>query len=359
MKVVRVVGYHQNLQLDEAPEPEITSPLDVIVKIGAAGVCRTDIHILEGQWEEKAGVKLPYTIGHENAGWVHKKGEGVTNVNVGDKVILHPLVTCGLCRACRFGDDVHCEASLFPGINVDGGYAEYLKTGARSVIKLDDSLEPTDVAALADAGLTAYHAVAKAARKLRPGNVCVMIGAGGLGHIGIQVMKAISGSTLIVIDRNPDALKLAKELGADHVILGKDDGSHVKEVLDITGGKGAEAVIDFVAEGGSTKIGIKMIRRAGDYYIVGYGKSFAVFRSLKLTLCVGENIDVPTIDIISTEINFIGNLVGSYNDLEELMILAAQGKVKLHTSIYKLEDFQKAIDDLSAGKVRGRAILVP
>lgn len=343
MKVVRVVGYHQNLKLDETPEPQITSPMDVIVKIGAAGVCRTDIHILEGQWEEKSGVKLPYTIGHENAGWVHAKGDGVTNVEVGDKVILHPLVTCGLCRACRFGDDVHCENSVFPGINTDGGYAEYLKTGARSVIKLDPKLEPTDVAALADAGLTAYHAVAKAAKKLRPGNFVVMIGAGGLGHIGIQVLKAISGATLIVIDRNPDALKLAKDLGADHIVQSTADGKFVDEVLKLTGGKGAEAIIDFVAEGGSTKTGIKMIRRAGDYYIVGYG----------------ENIDVPTIDIISTEINFIGNLVGSYNDLEELMVLAAQGKVKLHTSIYKLEDFQKAIDDLSAGKVRGRAILVP
>lgn len=343
MKVVRVVGYHQNLEMSTAPEPEITSPLDVIVKIGAAGVCRTDIHILEGQWEEKANVKLPYTIGHENAGWVHAVGSSVTNCKVGDKVILHPLVTCGLCKACRFGDDVHCEASLFPGINVDGGYAEYLKTGARSVIKLDDSLEPADVAALADAGLTAYHAVAKAAKKLRPGNVCVMIGAGGLGHIGVQVLKAISGAILIVIDRNPDALKLAKEIGADHIIQAGDDGAFVQEVLKLTDGKGAEAVIDFVAEGGSTSTGVKMIRRAGDYYIVGYG----------------ENINVPTIDIISTEINFIGNLVGSYNDLAELMVLAAQGKVKLHTTKYKLDDFQKAIDDLSAGKVRGRAILVP
>ena len=258
-------------------------------------------------------------------------------------MILHPLVTCGLCTACRFGDDVHCEASQFPGINCDGGYAEYLKTGARSVIKLDDHLEPKDVAALADAGLTAYHVVAKAAKNLRPGNVCIMIGAGGLGHIGVQVMKAISGATIVVIDRNPAALKLAKEIGADHVIEGDSDGKFVEEAMKLTGGKGAEAVIDFVAEGGSTATGVKMLRRAGNYYIVGYG----------------ENINVPTIDIISTEINFIGNLVGSYNDLAELMILAAQGKVKLHTSTYKLDDFQKAIDDLSNGKVRGRAILIP
>lgn len=277
MKVVRVVGYNKPLQMDEAPEPKISGPLDVIVKIGAAGVCRTDIHILEGQWEEKSGVKLPYTIGHENAGYIHEIGDAVTGLNKGDKVILHPLVTCGLCRACRFGDDVHCEDSLFPGINSDGGYAEYIKTSARSVIKLDDKLEPADVAALADAGLTAYHAVAKAARLLRPGNFCVMIGAGGLGHIGVQVMKAISPATLIVIDRNPDALKLAKEIGADHIIEGKEDGSFVKEVMDLTGGKGAEAVIDFVAEGGSTATGVKMIRRAGNYYVVGYGELSLVY----------------------------------------------------------------------------------
>ncbi|KAJ9603324.1 hypothetical protein H2200_012102 [Cladophialophora chaetospira] len=343
MRVVRVVKYHQNLELSDAPEPEITSPLDVIVKIGAAGVCRTDIHILEGQWAEKSGVKLPYTIGHENAGWVHAKGDSVTGLEIGDKVILHPLVTCGLCRACRFGDDVHCENSLFPGINTDGGYAEFIKTGARSLIKLDEKLEPTDVAALADAGLTAYHVCAKAARVLRPGNFVVSIGAGGLGHIGIQVLKAISAATLIVVDRNKNALDLAKKLGADHVVLAGEGDEFVKEVLNLTGEQGAEAVVDFVAEGGSTATGVKMLRRAGNYYVVGYG----------------ENLNIPTIDIISTEINFIGNLVGSYNDLAELMVLAAQGKVTLHTSIYKLEDFQKAIDDLSAGKVRGRAILVP
>lgn len=211
---------------------------------------------------------LPYTIGHENAGWIHAVGEAVTGLQVGDPVILHPLVTCGLCRSCRFGDDVHCESSTFPGINVDGGYAEYMKTTARSVIKLDPKLKPADVAALADAGLTAYHAAAKAAKVLRPGEVCVMIGAGGLGHIGIQVMKAISGATLVVIDQNPDALALAKKIGADHVVQATPDGSFVKEVLDLTGGKGAEAVIDFVAEGGATATGVKMLRRAGNYYVV-------------------------------------------------------------------------------------------
>ncbi|TCO14352.1 NAD+-dependent secondary alcohol dehydrogenase Adh1 [Kribbella steppae] len=341
MRAVQVVGYHTKLQLTDVPEPAVQGPLDVIVRIGGAGVCRTDLHILEGQWAEKTGVALPYTIGHENAGWVHAIGDAVTNVKVGDKVILHPLITCGLCRACRFGDDVHCENSQFPGIDTDGGYAEYLRTTARSVVRIDDNLEPADVAALADAGLTAYHAAAKAARTTRPGDICVMIGAGGLGHIGIQVLKAISAATVVVVDRNPAAVRLAVEIGADHGIVA--DGTQVEDVLELTDGKGAEAVIDFVGEGGATAEGVAMLRRAGNYYVVGYG----------------ENIDVPTIDIISTEINFIGNLVGSYNDLQELMVLAAQGKVSLHTSKYPLADFQQAIDDLDAGRVRGRAILIP
>ncbi|WP_156516123.1 alcohol dehydrogenase catalytic domain-containing protein, partial [Rhodococcus sp. EPR-147] len=188
MRAVQVVGYHRKLEMTEVPIPEVQGPLDVIVKIGGAGVCRTDLHILEGQWAEKSGVTLPYTIGHENAGWVHAVGSAVTNVTEGDKVILHPLVTCGLCRACRSGDDVHCETSDFPGIDTNGGYADYLRTNARTVVKIDDSLKPSAVAALADAGLTAYHAAAKAARRLTPRDKCVVIGAGGLGHIGIQVL---------------------------------------------------------------------------------------------------------------------------------------------------------------------------
>ncbi len=126
MRAVQVVGYHQGLEMTEVAIPEPAGPLDVVVKIGGAGVCRTDLHILEGQWAEKSQVALPYTIGHENAGWVHAVGSAVTHLAEGDKVILHPLSTCGLCRACRSGDDVHCESSAFPGIDTNGGYADYL-----------------------------------------------------------------------------------------------------------------------------------------------------------------------------------------------------------------------------------------
>jgi NAD+-dependent secondary alcohol dehydrogenase Adh1 len=341
MKAVRLHAYGQRPVVEQVADPVISGPLDVIVEIGGAGLCRTDLHIIEGQWADKSGVTLPYTIGHENAGWVREIGAAVTNVAPGDPVILHPLVTCGLCRACRAGDDVHCSNSAFPGIDCDGGMAELLKTHARSVVKLASSLEPADVAALADAGLTAYHAVRKAVPLLYPGTQVVTIGAGGLGHIGIQCLLSLTSAEIIVVDRSEAALKLAGELGAHHTVLA--DGTHRDAVLDLTGGQGAHVVIDFVGEGGTEAEGIQMLRRAGSYFVVGYG----------------GHVDIPTIDIISTEINVIGNLVGTYNDLDELMALAARDKVRLHTRTYPLDAVNEAMDDLESGRLQGRGILVP
>ncbi|PXY34031.1 NAD(P)-dependent alcohol dehydrogenase [Prauserella flavalba] len=341
MKAVRLHAYHRQPVVEEVPEPTASGPFDVVVKIGGAGVCRTDLHIIEEQWAEKSGVTLPYTIGHENAGWVHEVGPAVSNVAVGDTVILHPTPTCGLCHACRAGDDMHCTDSTFPGINTDGGMAEYLRTSARACIKLDPATKPEDVAALADAGITAYHAVRKAVPLLFPGTVCVVNGAGGLGHIGIQSLKAMTAATVVVVDRNAEALELATTLGADHTVLA--DGKQVESVLDLTGGNGAEVVLDFVAEQGAQQDAFAMTRRAGSHFVIGYG----------------SNIDIPTIDIISTERNVVGNLVGTYNDLVELMVLAQAGKVTLHTRKYPLDDALDALADLDAGRVRGRAILTP
>src|SRR5438270_13299872 len=297
MKAARLHAYNEALELDSVDEPKADGPLDVIVRIGAAGLCRTDLHIQEGQWAEKSGVTLPYTPGHENAGWVHEVGSAVTNVEVGDTVIVHPFISCGLCLPCRRGDDMHCLTGSFPGINRDGGFADFLLTSARSVVKLGPGLEPQDIAALADAGLTAIHAVKKAVPVLTSGTRLVVIGAGGLGHIGIQCLKAMTPAEIIVIDPSEPALELAREVGADHAI--KVDGSHVDAVREMTDGLGAEAIIDFVGEKGAIEDGIAMVRDGGFYYVIGYG----------------ENIDIPTIDVISREISFIGNLVGTYTDL--------------------------------------------
>jgi NAD+-dependent secondary alcohol dehydrogenase Adh1 len=341
MKAVRLHEFHQSPTVDDVPEPKISGPLDVIVKIGGAGVCRTDLHIIEGQWDAAMHTPLPYILGHENAGWVHEVGSAVTNVQPGDTVILHPTTTCGLCRACRAGEDMHCENSSFPGLSRDGGMAEYLLTSARACIKLNPETRPQDVAALADAGITAYHAVRKAIPLLYPGTTCVVIGAGGLGHIGIQCLATLTATTIIVVDANPDALKLASELGAQHTVVA--DGSQRQAVADLTGGLGAHVVLDFVAEQGAEADGWAMTRPAGSYFVIGYGGT----------------VHIPTLDIISTERNIIGNIVGTYNDLAELMALAQAGKVTLHTRVYPLEAALDAFAELDAGRVRGRAILVP
>jgi len=341
MQAVRLHHYDERPTVEDVPEPQISGPHDVIVRIGGAGLCRTDLHIIEGQWESRAGVELPYILGHENAGWVHEVGSAVDHLAPGDTVIMHPLVTCGLCRACRAGDDMHCAKGDFPGIARDGGMAEFLRTGARAVVKLDPSLQPADVAALADAGLTAYHAVRKAAPQLYPGTKAVVIGAGGLGHIGIQSLKALTPAEIIVVDRSDAALKLAQEFGADHAVVA--DGSQVQKVQELTDGQGAEVVIDFVGERGAEHDAWAMTRRAGSHFVIGYGGA----------------LNVETIDMISTERNVIGNLVGTFNDLAELMTLAAQGKVKLHTQTYPLSAVNDAMDDLDGGRLQGRGILVP
>src|SRR6201747_462848 len=275
------------VRYEDVTDPKIARPADVIVRIGGAGVCRTDLHIVEGIWRSKVDVKLPYIMGHENAGWVEAIGPGVEGVKVGDSVICHPLVTSGHCLACRRGDDMHALDSSFPGINANGGYAQYLLTGQRSLIKLPTSLAPKDVAPYTDAGLTAYRAAKKASRHLLPGQFAVVIGAGGLGHIGIQVLKALCAVEIIVVDRSETALQLAKECGADHIVKGGVED--VASVLELTRGNGAEAVLDFVGEGDAIAKGLAMTRNGGFYYIVGYG----------------GKIDLPTIDMITTEKNIL------------------------------------------------------
>jgi NAD+-dependent secondary alcohol dehydrogenase Adh1 len=342
MRAVRLHRYHEDPSIDEIPEPEPTGPLDVVVKVGGGGVCRTDLHIIEGQWDAVQHPQLPYVLGHENAGWIHAVGEGVSNVAVGDTVILHPQPSCGLCLACRSGRDMQCGNAFFPGLDGhDGGMAEYMRTTARACVKLDPGTDPADVAALADAGITAYHAVRKALPLLHPGTTAVVQGAGGLGHIGIQCLAALSATRIIVVDRNPDALALAEKIGAAHTVVA--DGNQVEAVKDLTGGAGADVVFDYVAEQGAEMDGWDMTGPAGSYFVIGYG---------------GE-LRIPTLDIISTERNIVGNIVGTYTDLAELMVLAQAGKVTLHTQKYPLDEAVNALHDLDAGRVRGRAILVP
>ncbi len=339
MKAARLHAYEQPLEVDTVPEPRLMGHHDVIVRIGGAGLCRTDLHIIEGIWQNKVEVQLPYTLGHENAGWVEEVGDAVESVKVGDAVIVHPLITCGFCAACRMGEDMYCENGRFPGINADGGFADYLLTSERALIKLAPGVEPVDVAPYADAGITAFRAAKKAARLLRPGNWAAVIGVGGLGHIALQCLQNLSAARVLAVDPSPTAQSLARELGADEVVGGDNA---VEAVKDVTGG-GAHVVVDFVGERGVEKQAVQMLRQGGTHIVVGYGGV----------------TEVPTIDIIFSEISIVGSLVGNYTELSELMILQAQGKVKLHTQRYGLDDIGTAVEDLDHGRIRGRGVVIP
>ena len=345
MRAVQIFAYNEPVRATTVPDPTIEGPMDVIVRVGGAGVCRTDLHILEGIWREALGnPKLPYTIGHENAGWVEAVGAGVTGLAQGDPVILHPQPSCGLCRACRAGNDMHCTGgAFFPGLDGhDGGYAEYVRTSIRAVVKLAPGTDPVPLAPFADAGITAYHAVKKIAPETYPGSTVVVLGIGGLGHFGVQLLKAMTTAKVVAVDAQRERLDFARTLGADHAVQSGADGG-VRDVLEYTEGRGADIVMDFVGEHGTPAYCVQMLRKGGTYSIVGYGGTVAP----------------TTLDMVFRELKIVGNLVGTYNDLAELMELNHQGKVHISSSTFPLANAADVLHDLDAGKIVGRAVLVP
>jgi NAD+-dependent secondary alcohol dehydrogenase Adh1 len=345
MNAARIFEYQEPLRVVDVPYPKIKGPCGVIVKIGGAGVCHTDVNIVQGLWRRLVTVSLPYTPGHENAGWVEEVGDEVRRFRKGDPVIVHPAVTDGVCNACRAGEDMYCENLQFPGLSQDGGFAEFLLTSERSLIALE-GLKPADVAPLADAGLTAIRAVKKAAAKTHAGSYVAIVGIGGLGHIGLQILKHITPATILALDVEQAKLKMAENLGAHHGVDARKDP--VGQVKAITKGKGADVVVDFVGMDETLKNDLQMLRKGGKLVVVGYAMKGH-----------GGNVSIPAQDMIFSELTIEGSLVGSYKELEELVELARQGKVEVKTKKYTLDEVNDAIEDLKAGKVQGRATLVP
>lgn len=347
MKAARLYGYDADLQgpefvkLEEVDEPRIQDPNEVIVRVGGAGLCRTDLHIIQGLWDDALVVDPPYILGHENAGWVEEVGGGIQHVRPEDAVVILPGLSDGVCRACRQGNDNLCETLVWQGIQKDGGFAEYLVTRERNLIKLPEGVEPKDAAPFPDAGLSAYHAAKKAVGVLPPDATAIVIGVGGLGHVGIQALRALTPARIVALDRSELALELASELGADDVVAVTDDV--VEKVLEMTAGRGAEAVLDFVGEQQTPAQGLQLTARGGYYFVIGYG----------------GKIEVSTMEMISTEKSIVGNIGGTSRELQELVALAGVGKVRLEIRDYSLEEINVAIADLRDLKIKGRAVLVP
>jgi NAD+-dependent secondary alcohol dehydrogenase Adh1 len=332
--------YHRPLELVDRPEPEPAGDRDVVVRIGGAGVCATDQHAIDGLMEP-AGLRPPVVLGHENAGWVHAVGDGVTAASVGDAVLVYPAYSCGLCVPCRRGLDMHCERHQFTGLTRDGGFADFVLVDERSLVPLPPGVEPVAVAPHADAGITAYHAVKKLLPRLVPGSTSAVIGVGGVGHIALQLLRVLGGGSVIAIDTDERRRALAKELGADEVLGG--DGDVAGAVREATNGAGADVVLDFVATDATHAAGLEMLARRGLYSTVGYGGL----------------LTVPSVALVVGETAIAGNLVGSWIDLWELLQLHGRGDVTLRTETHLLEDVNAVLDKLRDGEVTGRAVLVP
>lgn len=346
MRAARLYGYDQDLKgneflrLDDVPEPSLEEPDEVMVRVGGAGLCRTDLHIIQGMWDDALVVEPPYILGHENAGWVQEVGPAVRHVRPGDPVLVLPGLSDGVCAACRRGTENLCESLVWIGIQRDGGFAELLKARERNMIALPQGIEPNAAAPLVDAGLTAYHAAKRAARLVEPDGTAVVIGVGGLGHVGIQALRALSPVRILAVEVSETARRLAEDLGVDGVIDGTRDP--VEEVKELTGGAGADAVLDFVAEGDVPGQAMAMLRAGGAYLVIGYG----------------GRLDIPTMEFL-TEKRVIGNIGGTSAEMMELLTLAGRGKIRLETTDYSLDRINEAIADLRDLRIRGRAVLVP
>jgi NAD+-dependent secondary alcohol dehydrogenase Adh1 len=331
--------YHQPLEFVERPVPEPEHPTDVVIRIGGAGVCATDLHAIEGLMEP-AGVTLPRVLGHENAGWVEEVGTGVTTVARGDAVLVFPPHSCGLCVPCRRGIDMLCIHHQFTGLTVDGGFADYVRVPERSLLALPAGVEPAAVAPHADAGLTAYHAVRRLAHLATPGTTAVVVGVGGVGHIALQLIRELGASATIAVDTDSRRRALAVALGAGEVL---DGSGSVDAVRELTSGRGADLVFDFVGTDSSHADCSAMLARGGTYSIIGFGGM----------------LSLPSAALVGGEQTVMGNLVGTWLDLWEVMQLHATGRLVVKTEAHPLDSVNDVLARLRDGEVTGRAVLVP
>lgn len=339
-----MVGFQQDPQLVEVADPQ-PGPGEVVVKVGAAGACHSDLHIL---YEFDAGLvpwQLPFTLGHENAGWVHAIGAGVSGVAVGDAVAVYGPWGCGTCAHCAVGVENYCERAAAAGgggLGLDGGMADFLLVPhERFCVPLPDGLDPATAAPLTDAGLTSYHAIRRSWSKLTPDATVVLIGVGGLGHVAVQIARATTAAQVIAVDVKPEALELAAKVGAHHTLL--SDETAAAAIRDLTGGRGADVLIDFVGVTPTMNLARSAARTMADVTIVGIG---------------GGEIPVSYFSQ-PYEVSITATYWGTRPELVELLALAARGDVGVESTTYSLDDAVTAYHDLHEGRITGRAVIVP
>jgi propanol-preferring alcohol dehydrogenase len=346
MRALQITTWHKEAEFVEIDEPSPAAG-QVVVRIGAAGACHSDLHMMHGEGDT-VPFSLPFTLGHENAGWVHSVGDGVTSVEPGQPVAVYGAWGCGHCARCAVGMENYCErpgaarVGAGCGLGMDGGMADYMLVPAsRYLLPLPDGLSPAEAAPLTDAGLTPYHAVRRSLPKLVPGSTAVVIGIGGLGHLAVQILKATSAARVIAVDTKSDALDLALSVGADTVFEAGD--TTARDVRTATGNRGADLVLDCVGSEVTLATAAACTRPLGDLTLLGvaggsFGFSF---------LCPAYEVSVQSV------------YWGSRSELAEVLDLAARRLIRAESTIYPLEQALDGYRALAAGEVVGRAVMVP
>lgn len=345
MKALQLVDWKHAPELRDVPEPE-PGPGEVVVKVGGSGACHSDLHLLDDFEEGTVPFSPPFTLGHENAGWVDSVGAGVSGLEVGQPVAVYGPWGCGWCRNCRLGMENYClrQAEIGAsggGLGRDGGMApKMLVPSSRLLVPLAD-LDPVQAAPLTDAALTPYHAIKRSLSLLVPGSTAVVIGAGGLGHMAIQILRALTPATIVAVDQRQEALDLAADIGAHHGVLSGEDATD--EIRDITRGEGAELVLDLV--GGDATLGLAagVVHVLGHLTIVGIGGG---------TLAVGF-FSIPYEAAVAT------TYWGSVTELMEVIALAERGMIEARVTTVGLDEAGGVYDRLRNGEIRGRAVIVP
>ena len=350
MKSARITGPNEPLKVSESETPSPQGN-QVLVKVQAVGVCHSDLHLWEGGYDlgdgqfmkvTDRGVKYPVTPGHEIAGTVEEIGDSVSGFSKGDQVLVYPWIGCGQCPACKAENENLCDAPKSLGVFQDGGYSDYsLVPNYKYLAKLN-GLDPEIATSLACSGLTAYTAIKKSNQNLP--EFLVVIGAGGLGLMGVQIAKAITKAKIICVDLDDQKLETAKQMGADYVVNSKDPETS-KKIMSICNEKGADSVVDFVNAPPTAKLGLSVLRKRGNLVLVGL---------------FGGSLEMSLVTIPLKSIIIQGAYTGNYHDMVELLDLARKGVINpIISKRYTLDEATSALEDLKARKILGRAVINP
>jgi propanol-preferring alcohol dehydrogenase len=350
MRSARILEPNEPLSVSESETPKPEGD-QVLVKVNSVGVCHSDLHLWEGGYDlgdgqfmkvTDRGVKYPVTPGHEIVGTVEDIGNNVSSIEKGDQVLVFPWIGCGECPACKVKNENLCDTPKSMGVFQDGGYSDYALIPSFKYLAKLDGVDPDAATSLACSGLTAYTAIKKANQNSP--EFLVIIGAGGLGLMGVQIAKAITDAKIICVDLDDKKLNIAKEMGADYIINSKDSETSQK-IMSICNDKGADSVVDFVNAPPTVKLDFAILRKRGNLVLVGL---------------FGGSIELSLVTIPLKSLTIQGAYTGNYDDMVELLALARKGILNpVISKRYSLDDANTALEDLKARKILGRAVINP